>query len=229
MHLVRVNIHLGGLTYTWVELTHTWVGLTHTWVGLTCTLVGLTCTWLGLTYTWVELTYTWVGLTHTRASSARRAPASSRSARPRGAPCSRWSASISCTAVTLQLRRPLRKKKRAPPRKKPPSNDLPMRPADATAVAYHTGLRPAPPDAVQRCKKLQIVCKGFRVGDRSRGRYATPAGFPRQDSSPYSHARVSRASLGFVRRSSTGFCRPVPNPNISIRNFVHRCITQRTH
>jgi argininosuccinate lyase len=36
------------------------------------------------------------------------------------------------------------------------------------------------------------VCtrEGFRVGDRSRGRFATPTDFPLQDCSPYSHVHV---------------------------------------
>jgi hypothetical protein len=35
-------------------------------------------------------------------------------------------------------------------------------------------------------QKLRIVTlSGFRVGDRSRGRYATPAGFPRHECSSY--------------------------------------------
>jgi hypothetical protein len=61
------------------------------------------------------------------------------------------------------------------------------------------------------------------VGDRSRGRFATPADFPLQDCIPYPHVHVRRESLGFVSRSRAIFCRPVPNPNRSIRNFLHRC------
>jgi hypothetical protein len=46
----------------------------------------------------------------------------------------------------------------------------------------------------------------------SRGRFATPADSPRHDCSPYSHVHVRRESLGFLHRSGTSFCRPVPNP-----------------
>jgi hypothetical protein len=48
-------------------------------------------------------------------------------------------------------------------------------------------------------------------GDRSRGRFATPADFLLHDCSPYSHVHVRRESLGFVPRSRTIFCRPVPS------------------
>jgi hypothetical protein len=41
---------------------------------------------------------------------------------------------------------------------------------------------------------------GDRVGDRSRGRYATPAGFPLQVSTSYRGLRVRRWGLGFVHR-----------------------------
>jgi hypothetical protein len=34
-------------------------------------------------------------------------------------------------------------------------------------------------------EKLRIVTKGFRAGDRSRGRFATPADFPLHDGTPY--------------------------------------------
>jgi hypothetical protein len=72
------------------------------------------------------------------------------------------------------------------------------------------------------CESLRV---GFRVGDRSRGRFATPAGFPRQDCSRYRGLHVRRERLGFVARSRTILCRPVPNPSVTIRNFfiaVHR-------
>jgi hypothetical protein len=61
---------------------------------------------------------------------------------------------------------------------------------------------------------------GFRVGDRSRGRFATPADFPRQYCSTYRGLHVRHESLGFVPRSRTTFRRPVPNPNRPIRNRV---------
>ena len=42
--------------------------------------------------------------------------------------------------------------------------------------------------------------------------------------SPYSHVHVRCKSLGFVHRSRAIFCRPVPLPNVTIRNF---CIAVR--
>jgi hypothetical protein len=57
------------------------------------------------------------------------------------------------------------------------------------------------------------------VGDRSRGRFASPADFPFQDCSPYSHVHVRRECLGFVPRSRANGCRPVPNLSVTIRNF----------
>jgi hypothetical protein len=42
--------------------------------------------------------------------------------------------------------------------------------------------------------------RGFRVGGRSRGRFATPADFPLHDGTPCSHIHVRRGSLGFVHR-----------------------------
>jgi hypothetical protein len=49
------------------------------------------------------------------------------------------------------------------------------------------------------------------VGERSRGRFATPADFPLHDCSPYRGLYVRRERLGFVYRSRTIFCRRVPN------------------
>jgi hypothetical protein len=51
-------------------------------------------------------------------------------------------------------------------------------------------------------KKLESVIdlKGFRVGDRSRGRYATPADFPLHYGTPYRGLHVRRWGLGFVHR-----------------------------
>jgi hypothetical protein len=60
---------------------------------------------------------------------------------------------------------------------------------------------------------------GFYVGDRSRGRFARPAGFPLHDCTPYSGLHARPESLGFVHRTRTIFCRHVPNPSVSIRNF----------
>jgi hypothetical protein len=57
------------------------------------------------------------------------------------------------------------------------------------------------------------------VGNRSRGRYATPAGFPRHDGTPYWGLRIRQWGLGVVHRSRAIFCRAVPNPNDTIRNF----------
>jgi hypothetical protein len=59
--------------------------------------------------------------------------------------------------------------------------------------------------------KLRIVTMGFRVGDRSRGRYATPADFSRHGGTPYRGLRVRRWGLGFVHHSRAIFCRAVPN------------------
>jgi hypothetical protein len=69
--------------------------------------------------------------------------------------------------------------------------------------------------------KLRISQRqAFRVGDRSRGRFATPAQFPLHDCSPYSHVHARREILGFVPRSRTICCRPVPNPNPLRFNIV---------
>jgi hypothetical protein len=56
------------------------------------------------------------------------------------------------------------------------------------------------------------------VGDRSRGRFATPADLPLQDCSPYRGLHVRRERLGGVHRSRAVFCRPVPNLSAMIRN-----------
>jgi hypothetical protein len=69
--------------------------------------------------------------------------------------------------------------------------------------------------------------EGFRVGDRSWGRYATPADFPLHDCSPYSHVHVRRESVGFVHHSRTILCRTLPNPNDTIRNFCIAVWTRR--
>jgi hypothetical protein len=85
----------------------------------------------------------------------------------------------------------------------------------ATAPAV---LPPELPNANTHCdtamQKLRIVTLGFREMS-SRGRFATPADFPPRDCSPYSHVHVRRERLGFVHRSRTILCRPVPNPNDS--------------
>jgi hypothetical protein len=62
------------------------------------------------------------------------------------------------------------------------------------------------------------------VGDRSRGRFATPADSPLHDQSPYQGLHVRRGSLGFAPCSRTIFCPPVPNLSVTIRNC---CIAVR--
>jgi hypothetical protein len=70
-------------------------------------------------------------------------------------------------------------------------------PAQARTASDHTAM-----------KKLRIVT---RVGGRSRGRYATPADFPRHDGTSYRGLRVRRWGLGSVH-SRAILCRAVPNP-----------------
>jgi hypothetical protein len=81
----------------------------------------------------------------------------------------------------------------------------------------------AQPQEVQRMQKVAtivtIVTLEFRVGGRSRGRFATPADFPRHDGTPYRGLRVRRWGLGFFHHSRTIFCRAVPNLSVTIRNF----------
>jgi hypothetical protein len=38
----------------------------------------------------------------------------------------------------------------------------------------------------------------------------------------YTYSHIRRESLGFVHRSRTIFCRPVPNLSVTIRNFFIR-------
>jgi energy-coupling factor transporter ATP-binding protein EcfA2 len=52
--------------------------------------------------------------------------------------------------------------------------------------------------------------------DRSRGRFATPADFPRHDCSPYSHVHVRRESVGCVHRSGGHSLSP-PCQSLTIR------------
>jgi hypothetical protein len=70
----------------------------------------------------------------------------------------------------------------------------------------------APPAADARCaldprspysdeQSRESLRLGFRVGVRSRGRFATPADSSLHECSPYSHVHVRRESLGFVPRS----------------------------
>jgi hypothetical protein len=58
---------------------------------------------------------------------------------------------------------------------------------------------------LQRCKKRE---------------FATPADFPRRECSPYQGLHARRERFGFVHRLRIDFCRRVPNPNVTIRNFV---------
>ena len=54
------------------------------------------------------------------------------------------------------------------------------------------------------------------MGDRSRGRRATPAEFPLHDGTPYQGLRKRRWGLGFVHHSWAILCRPVPNLSVTI-------------
>jgi hypothetical protein len=69
------------------------------------------------------------------------------------------------------------------------------------------------------------------VGDRSRGRYATPADFHLHDGAPYRRQHVRRWGLGFVHRSRAILCRAVPNRSVTIRNcciaVTHLLLLQR--
>jgi hypothetical protein len=58
------------------------------------------------------------------------------------------------------------------------------------------------------------------VGGRSSGRYATPAGFPLHDGSPYKEINVRRRSLEFVHRSRTSSVSPCQTLTCSIRNSL---------
>jgi hypothetical protein len=101
-----------------------------------------------------------------------------------------------------------------------------VRPLPAVRHAEAQQAVGAPGDAVVPARsddKVANRVKGFRVGDRSRGRYATPADFPLQDCSPYRKLRVRGWGLGFVYHSRAILCRAVPNPNITIRNFSMDC------
>jgi hypothetical protein len=80
------------------------------------------------------------------------------------------------------------------------SEDARLRQVVVTTPADHqVGRR----GSVQRCKSCESRLKGFRVGDRSRGRFATPADFPLHDCNPYRGLRVRRWGMGFVHRSRT--------------------------
>jgi hypothetical protein len=57
------------------------------------------------------------------------------------------------------------------------------------------------------------------VGDRSRGRFATPADFPQLDCSPCSHVHVRRERLGVVHQDHFMSPRAKPLTSVTIRNF----------
>jgi hypothetical protein len=73
-----------------------------------------------------------------------------------------------------------------------------------TPACTHPTRRCAPLSCRTAMKKLRIVT-GFRVRDRSRGRFSTPADFPLQDGCPYRGLRVRRECLGVVHRSRAIF------------------------
>ena len=74
--------------------------------------------------------------------------------------------------------------------------------------------------------KLRIVTvrvSSSGVGDRSRGRFATPADFPRHDGTSYRRLRVRRWGLGFCPLFKGHFLSRRANPNVTIRIFFIRC------
>jgi hypothetical protein len=87
------------------------------------------------------------------------------------------------------------------------------RTSPSTLTSHLAAAAEATPAEVQRCKSWRNR-EGFRVGDRSRGRYATPAGTPRRDGTPYRGLRARRWGLGCVHRSRAAFCRAVPNLSV---------------
>jgi hypothetical protein len=90
------------------------------------------------------------------------------------------------------------------------------------SVHPHPSLPDVSVAAVRRCtamKQLRIVTVLISGGGSLTSCFATPAYFPLQHCSPYPHVHVRCESLGFVPRSRAIFCRPAPNPNITIRNF----------
>jgi hypothetical protein len=64
------------------------------------------------------------------------------------------------------------------------------------------------------------------VGDRSRGRFATPAGFSLHDCSPYPHVHVRRESLGCVPGSKGRFLSPRAKPSRNDSPLPHRSVRQ---
>jgi hypothetical protein len=80
-------------------------------------------------------------------------------------------------------------------------------------------------------KLVNVVGNAVRTPVPYGGRFATPAGFPLRDCSLYRGLHARRECLGFVHRSRTIFCRPVPNLNGPIRNCsiaVHRYLLPST-
>jgi hypothetical protein len=69
-------------------------------------------------------------------------------------------------------------------------------------------------------QKLRIVTLGISGGRWLTRPFRDAADSPLQDCSPYSHVHVRRESVGFVHRSRAILCRPVPNPNGTIRCCV---------
>jgi hypothetical protein len=66
--------------------------------------------------------------------------------------------------------------------------------------------------------------RDFGWGDRSRGRYATPADSPLHGNTPYSHVHVRRIGLGFVSRSRTICWSPRAKPLSYDSQLLHRCM-----
>jgi hypothetical protein len=82
---------------------------------------------------------------------------------------------------------------------------------------YAPRMRASTGGRAERCNDEQVAESRFRVGDRSRGRYATPADFPRHDGTAYRGLRVRRWGLFIVQGDI--FCRAVPSPKATIRDF----------
>jgi hypothetical protein len=87
--------------------------------------------------------------------------------------------------------------------------DVGLADADALILRVFTHVQVRAPRAGARAVQRRKCCES--LGERSRGRFATPADFPLHDCSPYRGLYVRRERLGFVYRSRTIFCRRVPN------------------
>jgi hypothetical protein len=94
------------------------------------------------------------------------------------------------------------------------------------------GTRAAPAAATCVCsdeQNLRIVSdvKGFRVGDRSRGRFATPADCPLHAGTPYRGLHVVPLIAGYTCDVGFGICPSYKdhslsrraNPSVTILNF----------